>query len=171
MKKGFTLLEIMISFAIIAVIATVSFITLNGRRTTVALTNTAQGVAVLLRQAQADSLTQKQGKLWGVHFDNTVATAPFYSLFYTSSNYAAGTETGHYALPAGLCYATSSVSAGSSVDVIFSSLSGGIATSTNVVLQYVVGGGCVSATSSAAGGVSRTAQGEIFFDDFSRSNL
>ena len=118
-------------------------------------------------------MAQNQGATWGVHFDNTTATTAFYSLFYSANGtYASSVQTGYYPLPSGLCYSSSTVPAGTSLNVIFSGITGGINPSgTNIGLQLMSNGGCSTATSSAAGGVSQTGSGEIFFDNFNRSNL
>jgi len=173
MKRGFTLIEILLTLGIIAVIAAVTTLSLSGRRNTTLLTDTSQQIGTLLRQAQSDSMTQSKGATWGVHLDNTTATTPWYSLFYTSnSSYASSTEAGHYALPAGICYATSSVGSGSTVNIIFSSVSGLPSATATITLQLMGGGGCgTSGTGGSATSVVRTVPGKVFFDDFNRTNL
>ena len=172
MKKGFTLIEIMITLVIIVAVGLVATLSLQGGKNAADLTDATKQIATLLREAQSDSMAQSQGALWGVHFDNTTSSQAFYSLFYTQSSYASSTQSGgRYLLPSDLCYATSSVAVGSSTDIIFSSLSGAPSAPATITLQLMVGGGCSTATSTAAPAVSRSASGKIFFDDFNRSNL
>jgi prepilin-type N-terminal cleavage/methylation domain-containing protein len=173
MKKGFTLIEIMVTLAIIVVVAVVTTLNLASNRNKRTLDSTTQQVATLLRQAESNSLAQNQNASWGVHFDNITSTAAFYELFYSfNASYASSTKVGHYVLPSGICYATSSIAVGSSTDIIFNGLSGAPSASTSITLQLMVGGGCGTATSSgASGSVSRSGSGLIFFDDFNRSNL
>ncbi len=149
MRAGFTLIEVLIVIAVIAVIAAVSVLNLAGRRTGAVLTDPAKQMGALPREAQGDALAGEQGAEWGVHFDNTTSTAQFYSLFYTSNGtYASSTEFGQYPLPAGLCFATSSVPDASTSDVIFSTASGAPLASATITLQSMANGGCAS-TSSA----------------------
>jgi prepilin-type N-terminal cleavage/methylation domain-containing protein len=171
--KGFTLLEMMIVFGIIAVLGLVAGLNLFGTKGGATLTDTTQSIATVLRQAQSDSMAQENSSQWGVHFDNTTSTSPFYALFYSSNGtYASSVISSRYLLPAGICFTTSSVPAGSSTDVVFSSLSGAPNSSGTIGLEFVTGGGCASATTSAtAAGVSRNSAGEIFFDNFNRTNL
>jgi prepilin-type N-terminal cleavage/methylation domain-containing protein len=171
-RKGFTLIEIMIVISMIAVIGTIATLNLFGKRSTADLTSTTQDMAALLRQAQSDSLSEKQGASWGVHFDNTDPSHPFYSLFSTTNaTYASSSEVGHYTLPSDMCYVTSTVSSGGTLDIIFSQVSGAPITgaSSSVTLQL---SGC--GTASTTGGsptISQGGSGQIFFDDFNRANL
>ena len=167
------MIEVMITMGIIAIIAVVAFLNLSGKRNIALLTNTTQEISSLLRQAQGDSLSQKGGLQWGVHFDNTTSTAEFYALFSTpNGTYASATIAGQYPLPAGLCFATSSVPAASTTDVIFNTISGAASVSTTITLQLMANSGCSSnGGGGTSGGVTRNSSGKIFFDDFARTNL
>ena len=172
MKKGFTLIEVLLTVSIVVVLSTVAVINLSGNRRKADLDSATQQVAVLLREAQSNSVSQSKGSTWGVHFDNTNPASAFYSLFYSAnSTYASSVSAGQYPLPADICYATSSVGTGSSTDIIFSSISGAPAASATITFQLMSSGGCATATSSVVAGVSRSASGKIFFDDFNRSSL
>ncbi|MGC9968459.1 MAG: prepilin-type N-terminal cleavage/methylation domain-containing protein [Minisyncoccia bacterium] len=173
MKKGFTIVELLIVIGIIAIITTVSVLTLFNWHSTAVLTSTTKQIGALLREAQSNTMAQNQGAAWGVHFDNTTSTAAFYSLFYTfNGTYASSTRVGQYPLPAGICYATSSVNVGSSTDIIFSGISGQPSASVTIMLQLIINGSCSTATSSgSAASLNRSGSGLIFFDNFNRSNL
>lgn len=173
MKKGFTLVELLVSLGIIAIIATISVIGLSGYRSGDVLASATKQVGALLREAQSNAMAQSQGAAWGVHLDNTTTTAAFYSLFYTmSGTYASSVQVNRALLPSGVCYASSSVAVGSSTDIIFSGISGLPSASATIILQLLGTGNCGTATSSGSvAGVNRSASGKIFFDDFNRSNL
>lgn len=112
-RKGFTLFEIAIAVGVMVVIAVVSLVSLSGTKSNGDLTGTSQQATALLREAQSRSVSQTNGKVWGVHFDNV--TAPFYALF--SGAYSAASTLGKYPLPADVSYVTSTVPSGSSVEI------------------------------------------------------
>ncbi len=144
------MIELLVIIGIIAVLGVVATLSLTGTRNTGVLKDTTQQIGALLREAQSDSMAQSKGAQWGVHFDNMTSTAEFYSLFYTfNASYGSSTENGHYPLPSGLCYATSSVPLGSSSSIIFGGISGAPSASTTITLQLMSGGGCAMAIASS----------------------
>ncbi len=134
-RRAFTLIELIIVIGLMVAISLFVFPALFGRRNTADMQNTAQQIASLLRQAQNDSVSGKQGVSWGVHFENGTSTAPFYALF--SSAYGATSTVAHYALPPTVGYVTSTLAAGSSLDIIFSQVSGNASASTSVGLYLL----------------------------------
>ena len=131
MRKGFTLIELVLVFGIMLAIGLVTFATLAGRKTSTDLTATTQQVATLLRQAQSDAMEQENNVSWGVHFSNTTNPAPFYALFTTS--YSTATVVGNlYQLPSTVAYQTSTLGVGSTTDIIFSQISGLSSISTTI---------------------------------------
>ncbi len=138
-NKGTTLIELLIVISVIAVISVAALLNLLGRSAQTDLNNVTEQMASLLREARSRSVSQASSTSWGVHFDNSTTTAPFYTLFY-SQTYSASTTIGYYRLPSGLAYATSSITSGSSVDVTFTQLSGQASASTSIKI-YVSGKG------------------------------
>ena len=135
MRKGFTLLELLLTIAIIAIVSVLIFATLAGRRKNADLIATTQEAGAILRQAQSDAMAQENNAqandaAWGVHFANATATRPFYALF--SGSYAVSTTVGYYALPLAVAYITSTLPAGATLDIIFSPVTGIASTSTNI---------------------------------------
>lgn len=65
MRKGFTLIELMVVFGIMIALGAIVFANLAGRRTDADLTATTQEVATLLRQAQSDAVAQQNGAVSG----------------------------------------------------------------------------------------------------------
>jgi len=155
-EKGTTLIELLIVVSIIAVISMVSLLSLLGRSAQTDLSNVTEQMASLLREARAHSVSQASSTSWGVHFDNSTTTAPFYTLFY-SQTYSTSTTIGYYKLPSGLAYATSSISSGSSVDVTFAQLSGRASSSASIKI-YITGKG-----SSNSSTISVASSGAISF--------
>ncbi len=124
-RNGFTLIELLIVVAITVIVGVVAIVDISQRRVDTDLTSTAQEIATTLRQAQSDSMAVEGGTTWGVHFANSTATAPFYALF-SGASYATGTVEGYYRLPSTVAYRSSSLPPGSSMDVVFSPVSGAV---------------------------------------------
>lgn len=94
-KKGFTVLELLISLAIMGVIMAVAITGQSTYNKNILLTDTAYSVALSLRQAQSFGLSSKktgtfQNAGYGIHFSDS--TRSFYTFFAdTSSRGAAPT--------------------------------------------------------------------------------
>jgi hypothetical protein len=114
------------------VIGGVVFVSLAGKRVNTDLTSTTQQIETLLRQAQTDSMTQKNDAVWGVHFSNSTSGRPFYALF--SGSYATGTVAGQYFLPSAVAFQPAMLAPGATLDVTFSQVSGFASASTSIGL-------------------------------------
>ena len=136
MRKGFTLVELLIVFGIMIVVGAVVFSNLAGRRSETDLTATTQQAATLLRQAASDAVAQENGTVqgssvsWGVRFSNATNTTPFYAFF--TGNYSASTTVGYYILPTTVAYQTSTLASGATLDVVFSPITGASSVSTSI---------------------------------------
>lgn len=149
MRRGFTLLELLVVIALIIISAAVAYVSLAGKRSAADLTATTQQIGSLLRQAQNDAMTQKYDVAWGVHFSNATATAPFYVLFTTS--YSTATVVGSpYLLPPTVSYVTSTLNSGATLNIIFSSITGTASASTSIGLYMPEQSVALSSTISIA---------------------
>ena len=135
-KKGTTLIELLIVIGIIGVLASVTFLSLFGTRRQNDLKGTSQAIAALLREARSRSVAQSSSTSWGVHFENSTVTSPFYALFF-SATYAPTTTIGYYRLPSSVGYASSNIPSGSFKEVTFSQLDGLASASTSVSLYLL----------------------------------
>ena len=133
-KLGFTIIELLIVIALIAIITAVALPNLYGRKNTNDLKNTITQIGILLRQAQSDAMLQEGGFSWGVHFQNSTNTAPYYALFSASSS--AENISSYYRLPSDVGYMSSTLPIGSSLDISFSPILGAT-TSTSVSLYLL----------------------------------
>jgi len=137
MRKGFTLVELLLVFGIMIVLGSVVFATLSARRSNADLTATVQQVVTLLRQAQSDAVSQKNGTVsgssisWGVHFENSTSVTPFYALF-TGGAYSKTSTVSYYSLMQSVAYQTSTLASGATRDVIFSPIVGISSVSTSI---------------------------------------
>ena len=136
-NRGFTLVELMVSVAIIAILSLVTYISLFNARSSGDAANMAKQMTALLRQAQSQTVSGYQGVAWGVHFGNATgpASSSFYALF--SGGYSASSTIGYYKLPTDVAYLTSTLASGASTDVSFALFSGVASASTSVGLYSV----------------------------------
>lgn len=130
MKKGFTLIELIVVLGILVVVSVVLFTNLATRKSEADLVATDQQVATLLRRAENDATEQEGDVPWGVYFSNSTTTSPFYALFTTS--YSTSSVVSMYLLPATVSYQTSTLPLGASTSIIFSPISGSASVSTTI---------------------------------------
>jgi prepilin-type N-terminal cleavage/methylation domain-containing protein len=119
-RSGFSFIELLVVMGIIAIVGGVSLISLVGRKNTATLNTTGDKIVALLREAQSRSVGQASSSAWGVHFDNTDPTQPFYSLF--SGTYSTSSRENVYPLPPNVNY--SAIVEGGSYDATFEQITG-----------------------------------------------
>ncbi len=130
--RAFSLVELLVVVAIMVVLATVALANLSSRKNSTDLTSASKQIAALLREAQSNAMAQEGGTVWGMHFENATATAPFFALF--SSRYSPTTTVGFYRLPAGVAYQPATLPSGTSRDVTFAEITGAASASTSIGL-------------------------------------
>jgi len=133
-SSGYTLMEFLIVIAITAIIFAVVFVSSPNLRRSRELSSTAQGMVAVIRNTQNRSITQENGKTWGIRFQNSTSTNHSYIVF-KGSSYASGTVETTYFLKSYIQF--SDPSAGLSKDVIFSAISGLPQVSTTVKINLV----------------------------------
>jgi prepilin-type N-terminal cleavage/methylation domain-containing protein len=149
MKKGYTLVEMLVVVAIITVLALVSIMNFTSRRNQTHLSATASSMVALLREAQSRSVSQLSSTVWGVHFENSTTTSPFFSLF--STTYSSSSHVSYYALPTWVGYDPSSIAPGSFAEVRFAQISGSASGSSSISIYLIQGGSQGSSTISISG--------------------
>ncbi len=135
-SRGFTVIELMLVIGIIAILSVVSFVGLSGRKSKTELDGVSKQMVSLLREAQSRSVSQSSSTIWGVRFENSTATTPFYALF-SGDSYSTSTEAGHYALPSDMAYATGTLASGASVDITFAQISGAASATASITVYLV----------------------------------
>jgi prepilin-type N-terminal cleavage/methylation domain-containing protein len=146
MRKGTTMIELLLVIGILAVIATVGGISLLGRRGTTEFQGTAQQMVAALREAQSRAVSQASGTTWGVQFSNATS-GPFFAVF-AGPAYSTSTRRAYYNLPPITAYVTSSLAEGATRTVLFSQITG-MTTSTTIAI-YSVRNSALSSTISIA---------------------
>jgi len=116
---AFTLLEIIIVIAITATMTTIGIGYYANISKTKLLDKTAEEIVAYLKYAQQNSIVQKDGKQWGVYFENPSSGADFYAL-YTGTTYSSPIEIKY--LPEGIEFSIPQTA--SSVDISFTKLTG-----------------------------------------------
>ena len=148
---GFTLVEILITVGLMVIISSASLLSLYGRRGKVDLDNTARQMAALLREAQSRAVSQASSSAWGVHFENSTSTTPFYAIF--AGTYATTSRAGTHPLPSAVVYVSSSLAAGAVREVIFTRTTGAPSASTSVAIALRDGLAQSSTVSVASSGL------------------
>ncbi len=116
---GFTLLEVVLTTAILVVIFSVGMLTYGSFNRTIDINAVADTISGQLRRAQTRAMGADDLLRWGVHFDNPTSGDDFYSL-YSGTSYVSDVEK--YFLPSGVVFTTPATSA--TVDISFEKLSG-----------------------------------------------
>jgi len=121
--RGFTLLEIIIVIAITATMATIGIGYYANISKTKLLDKTAEEIVAYLKYAQQNSVVQKDGTQWGVHFENPSSGQDFYAL-YAGTTYSSPIEIKY--LPEGIEFSIPQTA--SSADISFTKLTGLLST-------------------------------------------
>lgn len=145
MRRGFSLVEIIIVIAIVTIFVAVIFSNFYNRRSYSNLKLTTHQIVSILQEARNKSIYRYQSNDWGVYFSNSTSVDPFYSLFY--SYYSTSTTIKKYNLPVGISYSTSTIPLGGSSTIIFSQISGAASTSTKIDLISLSGANVVATSS------------------------
>lgn len=135
MRKGFTILELIATIAIIVILGLVAVFNLQGGKNSTDLTDTTKQIGSLLREAQSDSVSQEMGATWGVYFSNVTSTAPFFAMFTTS--FSTSTQVNYTRLPSTVGYSATFLASGATTSITFSEITGAASASTTIGLYSV----------------------------------
>ncbi|MCR4328137.1 MAG: hypothetical protein NUV53_01330 [Patescibacteria group bacterium] len=136
-RAGFSIIEITLVIFIGAMFAGLLFTGLWGYKNRNDFDTTTQEIVAVLREAQSLSAARASSTTWGIHFENSTTTAPFFAIF--SATYGTSTRTGYYRLPPSVVYVSSSIAQGDSKEIIFSQITGFLSAADSVVLQNISG--------------------------------
>lgn len=134
-QNGFSLLELLIVVAIIALLGAAGSGYYRGFVKTVELQSVSKTLAEDLRYARSKSMIGEGGVKWGAHMVNTSGGSQYYELFSTPTNYAdAGKAViSTTTLSVGLTF--SDPIAGANKDIIFTKISGTTTATTVAVVS------------------------------------
>lgn len=132
-RYGFTLIEIVLVVALMAVASTWVLVNYSNQKPTRDLDSAKQKIVAVLRDASARATGESQNTNWGVHLEAGSDTS-FFSLF--SDTYTTTTRSQFSALPKTVRFDTTHFSGGVQ-DIVFLRGSGETMTSTTIRLYLV----------------------------------
>lgn len=148
-SDGFTLIEILISVGIIALIGSLGLVSFIGSRRIRDLNVGTQSALAVMRLAQSKTLAAEGGEPWGVHLESDK-----YTLFPAQNSFSVMTASNTvYILPSTLEIANISL-AGGGQDIIFQRITGKTAQSGAFELRVKSGADLALITIGASGEVS-----------------
>ncbi|MFH1246263.1 MAG: prepilin-type N-terminal cleavage/methylation domain-containing protein [Candidatus Liptonbacteria bacterium] len=144
MRKGFSLIELMMVIGIMAIVGFFVLPNLSGKRSATQLDLATKEIAAALREAQGRALAEASSSAWGVHLDNVVSSSPFFAVY--AGTYNISSVTAREPLPSGIQFATTSVPEEGSRDISFGQATGRPQASTTVQLVLKIPAGNVTST-------------------------
>ena len=132
MTKGFTLLEVIVVIAILAILSTIDISSYFLFQKTVDLNDTAQQMAETLRLAQSNTVSSNQNSQYGVYFDSTASPNKY--VFFKGADYASKDPayTKVFALPGEIEFSQINFTGNQTV---FQKVNGSASNAGSVVLQ------------------------------------
>lgn len=131
---GFTLVELIVVVAISAVVSVGGFMTIYKYRAAQNIKLALNEIVAVTRNTQGMSITQKNGKQWGIRFSNSVADGQSFRTW-SGSSFASSSPNQTYKLRSGVNFGNPAT--GKDIDVIFSAISGEI--SQNQIITLLAG--------------------------------
>lgn len=116
-RSGFTLVEVLIVVAILVIVSSVTFLGLSRYKGGEDLELTMSEAVAVIREAQRRSITEQDGKQWGIRFSNASSS---YEIF-SGATYSTSTVERTYPLSRNVIFGNPATS---TVDAIFSAISG-----------------------------------------------
>lgn len=116
-KRGYTLIEIIISIGILALLGAIILVSFLTTRTVQDLTTSGQNVISVLREAQSKTIAGENNTPWGVHLE------PQRFVLFNGTSYAAAISTTAHPLPNNIQITNINLAGGGN-DITFQRLSG-----------------------------------------------
>lgn len=138
MRSGFTLLEIVITVAILAILVAAASPVLRGVVRKGEIDSFSQNIIFDLKQARARSMSGDGGLKWGLHLVSVTSTRSFYQVFSSPSNYNDQSSTVQSATYLPLLIHFTSPAPSSTQDIIFDKIRGTIPASTTIIFSNPV---------------------------------
>lgn len=121
-KKGFSLIELLLVFSILAIIASIGSSFYVNYNKNIEINSTAQNINFNFKKTQAQSMIGEGGFKWGIHFVN--GATDYYEIFSTPTDYSNISKVivSTFYLPNNIIF--TDPGSGSTKDIIFNKISG-----------------------------------------------
>jgi len=129
-QKSFTILELLIVIAIMAILGTAGVSVYRNYVKSVELESTAKVIISDLKSIRSKAMTGEDNLKWGIRFINS--TNDYYELFSTPTDYGGASVKTSTFLPKAVAFSTPGE--GTNLDIIFSKISG-TTNSTSVIIS------------------------------------
>ena len=130
MKAGITLIELLVSTAVIIVVVVLVMSGFNSFRESAQLNEAHSAILSALRDARSRTLSGNKNIQYGVHFETNQI------VLFSGSSYSSGSSSNEpYAIPS--LARISSINLGGSSDVVFTRLTGSASVSGTVVIESI----------------------------------
>lgn len=135
-KSGFTLLEVLLSIAVLGAILGMSIYYLGGTKTATEINTTANQIVGKLREAQSKAMVGEDNVSWGIHFDNVDANDPYFEIF-SGASYPGTIVEKIYLNSIVPDVRFQTPTSGASVNIVFSKITGTPSSAQNIVIYLV----------------------------------
>lgn len=136
MKRGFTLVEMMVVIGIVSLLLVVGSVNIRSFQSRSQVTQAAEELASILREAQSRSMTVVNGQTHGIHFESGDGT---YTLFEGTPFSQTNATNVKYSLDASIQFSNIALTGGGK-DVIFDKLTGSTSHSGGVTISSKLDG-------------------------------
>lgn len=150
-KNGFTLIEILIAFAAVLLLGSLSLVSFRASRNARELSTSAENVLAIIRRAQERTLAGENNSIWGVHLEQDKI------VLFEGTDYTTSTNKTEYPLSTLLEITAISLNTGGS-DIVFKRITGDTNNSGSFVIDVRADtGNSFAVTIAPSGKVYQTA--------------
>lgn len=157
LNEGFSLIELLLTLAIMAVLGAVGAVNLSAFSQERALLSQGEKVVVVIRDVQDRAVAEESASAWGIKITNNASGSDQYETFYGAS-YAAGTVDDIFYLPTGLALAAPA--AGSNTEIVFAKGTGAPNATATIDMETATGSRSYRININAAGMVEGIKSGK-----------
>ena len=151
---GFSLAELLVAIAIMAILATISFSNYAGFRNKHSVEAEIAKLTAIIREAMELSRSQADNSQWGVHLANPTGVGNDFYEIWKGGSYASGTVTQKVNLSNSVRFADPADNL--TKDVIFGKATGLPTASSSVIVESLTGGGTGTINIDTSGRVDYT---------------